>query len=83
MESLNRIEDSENNTPRAAGAPAHQQENEETEFENPNVDPGFESSSSGEEQGDQEINKTEPGQDNDALNYKNDREHGAYNPKHI
>ncbi len=83
MESLNRNDGRENNAPRAEGVPAHQQENEETEFENPNVDPGFESSSSEEEQEDQEINKTEPEQENDALNYKNDREHGAYNPKNI
>lgn len=47
---------------------------EEAAFENPSVDPGFETTDEPEEGDNKE---------NDALNYKNDREHGAYNPKNI
>ena len=50
-------------------------EEEEVEFENPSTDPGFESSGDTDAEGDNN--------ENDALNYKNDRENGAYNPKNI
>lgn len=46
----------------------------EAEFENPSTDPGFETTDEPAEGDNKE---------NDALNYKNDREHGAYNPKNI
>lgn len=49
-------------------------QSEEEEFENPSTDPGFETTDEPEEGDNKE---------NDALNYKNDREHGAYNPKNI
>jgi len=51
------------------------EEQEETEFENPSTDPGFETSGDTDAEGDNN--------ENDALNYKNDRENGAYNPKNI
>lgn len=61
---------------------------EEAAFENPSVDPGFateegqsaQEGKSPEEQGDEAEGKDKS---NDALNYKNDRENGAYNPKNI
>jgi len=66
---------------------------EETQFENPSVDPGFgnEEELTGledEREGDIDSNKSvsdirKEGEQNDALNYKNDRENGAYNPKNI
>ena len=46
----------------------------DAKFENPSIDPGFETTGEPEEGDNKE---------NDALNYKNDREHGAYNPKNI
>lgn len=57
-------------------------EQEEAEFENPSVDPGFatEGDEEEKEQGDPAANE---GDSTDAMNYKNDREHGAYNPKNI
>lgn len=88
----------------------------DTEFENPSVDPGFESSdkltsredtregnidsnlSISEMQRRQQNGESQDGQNrqdksgekdpsageqNDALNYQNDRENGAYNPKNI
>ncbi len=65
------------------------------EFENPDVDPGFNTDTDEEMYGldderSDDIDSNESieemrGEDkeNDALNYKNDREHGAYNPKNI
>ena len=67
------------------------------EFENPSVDPGFESGDSDKLEGREderdgnidanknisEMQKDNKNQENDALNYKNDRENGAYNPKNI
>jgi hypothetical protein len=88
----------------------------DTEFENPSVDPGFESqdkltsredtregnidsnlsisemqkrqqngeSQDGQNKQDKSAEKDPAaGQQNDALNYQNDRENGAYNPKNI
>lgn len=69
-----------------------QPDQDDTEFENPSVDPGFESSDelTGEEderEGNIDSNKSisdmKKDQENDAMNYKNDRESGAYNPKNI
>lgn len=66
---------------------------EKVEFENPSVDPGFENSGTGlsgredKREGDIDSNKSikdmQENKQNDALNYKNDRENGAYNPKNI
>jgi len=70
---------------------------DDVEFENPNVDPGFESGDADELKGREderdgnidanknisEMQKDNKNQENDALNYKNDRENGAYNPKNI
>lgn len=50
------------------------QSKEEEAFENPSVDPGFETTDEPAEDDNKE---------NDALNYKNDRKNGAYNPKNI
>lgn len=55
--------------------PSGEGEEEETEFENPSTDPGFESSG--------DADAEEDNKENDALNYKNDRENGTYNPKNI
>lgn len=54
----------------------------DTTFENPSVDPGFETV---QEESDDSKGKPENdnAEDNDALNYNNDREKGAYNPKNI
>lgn len=52
---------------------------DEAEFENPSVDPGF----ANEEEEQEENQASSTDKSNDALNYKNDREHGAYNPKNI
>ena len=54
---------------------------DETEFENPSTDPGFEPSTPPEEPEKKE--DTEVDTDQDALNYKNDRDNGAFNPKII
>lgn len=54
---------------------------EETAFENPDVDPGFESST--QEQRSDDEGSSEAPNDQDALNYKNDRDNGAYNPNII
>jgi len=63
---------------------------DDAEFENPSVDPGFatEEGLTGEEderEGNIDANKSisDMNKDNDAMNYKNDRENGAYNPKNI
>lgn len=65
---------------------------DDAEFENPSVDPGFETGEelSGEEDeregnidSDKSVSDMKKDQQNDALNYKNDRENGAYNPKNI
>lgn len=54
------------------------------EFENPSVDPGFETSNDDTEDVPDSNNGTDDNEDsNDALNYDNDRENGAYNPKNI
>jgi len=70
-------------------------EDEEVVFENSSVDPGFGDeneleSSEDERDGDIDSNKNisemqsgKEDEENDALNYKNDRENGAYNPKNI
>jgi len=61
---------------------------DEEEFENPAVDPGFEPGT----QEDADADAVDDGDgsltdedvaDNDALNYKNDRNNGSYNPKII
>lgn len=86
MENTNKYPENENEKS------THQEnpEQEEVEFENPSVDPGFETEESlkGEEderEGNIDANKSisDIDKDNDALNYKNDRENGAYNPKNI
>jgi hypothetical protein len=61
---------------------------EELEFENPSVDPGFVTTDEAEEENElPETEEQKPVSDNatgnDALNYNNDRENGAYNPKNI
>jgi hypothetical protein len=60
------------------------------EFENPSVDPGFEQGSPIETEEDANSDLEHDGPltdeevaDDDALNYKNDRDSGAYNPKII
>ena len=79
-------------------------QDDETQFENPSVDPGFETSESNtltgredKRMGNIDVNKSikemreeheanvgkEEEQGDDALNYKNDRENGSYNPKNI
>lgn len=72
--------------------PSTPNEQEEVEFENPSVDPGFdttyespEEDESTEKDGSSESKKpvADNEKGNDALNYNNDREHGAYNPKNI
>jgi len=65
-----------------------QEGEEEVEFENPSVDPGFDTTyESPEETEFPEKEEEKPTEDNakgnDALNYNNDRENGAYNPKNI
>lgn len=69
------------------------QTGKETAFENPNVDPGFETNKNildgPENEHDIDIDAAahlknkKADQQNDAMNYKNDRENGAYNPKNI
>jgi hypothetical protein len=63
------------------------EDEEEAEFENPSVDPGFDTTYDAEEEIDLPENEQKPVSDNargnDALNYNNDRENGAYNPKNI
>jgi len=75
---------------------------EETKFENPDVDPGFvygpdddkdeqldglEDEREGDIDSDSSIKELrgedDEGEQDDALNYQNDRENGAYNPKNI
>lgn len=55
---------------------------DEEAFENPSTDPGFEPSYTEEPQ-----EEEDPTEDNtpdaDALNYKNDRDHGTYDPRII
>lgn len=75
-------------------------EDDDTEFENPSTDPGFETEGGltgreDERDGDidsnlsiSEMQKKQQkdqgtAQQNDALNYNNDRDNGAYNPKNI
>ena len=53
---------------------------EEVQFENASVDPGF---ATEEDTAEEQENDSSATDSNDALNYKNDREHGAYNPKNI
>jgi hypothetical protein len=79
-----------------------QDKNKEVQFENPNVDPGFEQSTEDnalkgrEDKRENNIDSnmslkemaeakeaSDEAEDTDALNYKNDREHGAFNPKNI
>lgn len=58
---------------------------EEVEFENASVDPGFATEGENPEE-DEDLeggSEDDNAPENDALNYKNDREHGAYNPKNI
>ena len=66
----------------------HSDNDEELEFENPSVDPGFETTDEPEDENEfPEDEEQQPVDDNakgnDALNYNNDRENGAYNPKNI
>ena len=65
---------------------------EEVQFENPSVDPGFEDENEleglederdGNIDSNKNISEMQNDKEDDALNYKNDREHGAYNPKNI
>ena len=63
-------------------------EEEELEFENPSVDPGFETTYDSDEETPSPDNEEGKAVDdnakgNDALNYNNDRENGTYNPKNI
>ncbi|MET1057127.1 MAG: hypothetical protein ABWY16_17580 [Pedobacter sp.] len=66
--------------------PSNAEEQEEVEFENPSVDPGFDTSYESPDENESPEN-TKPSEENakgnDALNYNNDRENGAYNPKNI
>lgn len=68
---------------------ANQSDAEETRFENPSVDPGFEGNYVDREEWNDDLNAAQnpeellPDQQNDAMNYKNDRENGAYDPKNI
>jgi len=63
---------------------------EAEEFENPAVDPGFEPGTQ-EDMNDDDMDESdsegpltdEEVADDDALNYKNDRDHGSYDPKII
>lgn len=77
MENKNQYPENEKEKP--ATQPAGLPEDDDTQFENPSVDPGFETTE--EEEDEQQENKKD--QQNDALNYNNDRENGAYNPKNI
>lgn len=72
MENKNKYPD--NDKLKKTGVQPDTEDQGETEFENPSVDPGFETTDGPAEDDNKE---------NDALNYKNDREHGAYNPKNI
>jgi hypothetical protein len=78
--------------------PLQEEQNEDqTEFENPNVDPGFESSDENKLTGREdkrsgnidsnksisEMREEFEQKQNDATNLGNDREHGSYNPKNI
>lgn len=72
--------------------PSTPAEQEEVEFENPSVDPGFDTTYESPDEDefpdeDQSPESKKPVSDNekgnDALNYNNDRENGAYNPKNI
>lgn len=74
-----------------------EQNEDQTEFENPNVDPGFESSEENKLTGredkrsgniDSSLSISEMREEfeqkqKDATNLGNDREHGTYNPKNI
>ncbi|PTT02362.1 hypothetical protein DBR11_04890 [Pedobacter sp. HMWF019] len=73
--------------------------NDDATFENESVDPGFEQSldtglnpqesryseqnSKPKEKLEDQNAESDNGPKDDALNYKNDRDHGAYNPKNI
>lgn len=68
-------------------------EDQDTAFENPDIDPGFETTDdslagredkrSGNIDSNKSIKDMQEDKQNDALNYNNDRENGAYNPKNI
>lgn len=68
-------------------------EDQDTAFENPDTDPGFattddslagrEDKRSGNIDSNKSIKDMQEDKQNDALNYNNDRENGAYNPKNI
>lgn len=80
----------ENENEKTQSTPQETPDQDEAEFENPSVDPGFgtEDELTGQEderEGDIDANKSisEMDKESDALNYKNDRENGAYNPKNI
>lgn len=84
MESSNKNQKPED-AKKAKGPSAHG-DNEETKFENPSVDPGFETIDEEEAAEAEELTKEQQedtSKENDALNYKNDREHGTFNPKNI
>jgi hypothetical protein len=68
------IMENKNEYPKNEELKKNSQSDSEAEFENPSVDPGFETTDEPAEGDNKE---------NDALNYKNDREHGAFNPKNI
>lgn len=78
---------------KTTGNTSNESDQEELEFENPSTDPGFETSEEeleGEEDerdgnidSSKSISEMQEEDENDALNYKNDRENGAYNPKNI
>lgn len=81
-----------NEQPGKQEIPSSPDEQEEVEFENPSVDPGFDTSYVSPEEdepaeADESPESKKPVADNekgnDALNYNNDRENGAYNPKNI
>lgn len=76
--------------------------NDDVQFENPDVDPGFLGHQDGEKITGREDKREhnidanisikemregkgtiEEEKENDATNYKNDRDHGAFNPKNI
>jgi hypothetical protein len=88
------MEENKDNNPKDVKAAADLNVPEDdAEFENPSVDPGFETShdepdSLEDERGEnidvnKNISEMQRSKHDDALNYKNDRENGAYNPKNI
>jgi hypothetical protein len=93
MENNNEHLKSENETTKENDLSSKPTDAQDVEFENPSVDPGFENLApelAGREdkrEGNIDANKSikemQENKGDDALNYNNDRENGAYNPKNI